>query len=194
MEAVEHKPGVITIEPFFIPAECQLFIDKSEELGFEEATVSTTHGAVMMKGLRNNDRLIFNSFEVANDLWPRLRPFIDRVGIPYGRPKSINERFRVYRYGSDQRFKRHLDGSVEVRGLKSFITFMVYLNDDFEGGATKFQEFRHQDGERIVDEISIQPKAGKTLLFQHDLWHEGEYVLSGQKYVLRSDIFFEDWE
>jgi hypothetical protein len=59
---------------------------------------------------------------------------------------------------------------------------MVYLNDGFGGGATKFLDY----------EIDVVPKAGMALLFQHRILHEGAIVTSGVKYVLRSDVMYGD--
>ena len=36
----------------------------------------------------------------------------------------------------------------------------------------------------------VVPRKGRVLLFQHNIWHEGERVRSGIKYVLRSEIMF----
>ena len=62
----------------------------------------------------------------------------------------------------------------------SFFTFLVYLNDDFEGGETEFEDI-----------ATVQPKTGDALVFYHPYRHEGKTLLSGKKYVLRTDIMFE---
>ncbi len=56
---------------------------------------------------------------------------------------------------------------------------MIYLNDDFKGGETRF------------DKIVVQPRKGSALFFYHDLEHEGSEVLEGVKQVLRTDVLFE---
>lgn len=42
-------------------------------------------------------------------------------------------------------------------------------------------------GAKVYD---VVPKAGRLLIFQHNCWHEGEMVTSGEKYVLRSEIMY----
>ena len=59
---------------------------------------------------------------------------------------------------------------------------MIYLNDGFGGGATKFLDY----------EIDVVPKTCMALLFQHRILHEGAVVTSGTKYVLRSDVMYRD--
>ena len=56
---------------------------------------------------------------------------------------------------------------------------MIYLNDDFEGGATAF------------DDITIHPKKGTALCFIHEQKHEGCPIISGTKYVIRTDVMYQ---
>jgi hypothetical protein len=39
--------------------------------------------------------------------------------------------------------------------------------------------------------FSITPKRGLALIFNHDVMHEGEMVISGTKYIMRTEIVFE---
>jgi hypothetical protein len=39
-------------------------------------------------------------------------------------------------------------------------------------------------------ETPVKPKPGMTLVFQHELWHEGAPVTRGRKYVLRTDVLY----
>ena len=50
---------------------------------------------------------------------------------------GVNERLRFYRYEIGQQFDWHYDGAFErPDGECGKLTFMIYLNDDFEGGQT----------------------------------------------------------
>jgi hypothetical protein len=58
--------------------------------------------------------------------------------------------FRVYKYLPGQQFKMHRDGSYERNeNEKSFYTFLIYLNDDFEGGETEFENLFTVAEERL---------------------------------------------
>ena len=61
-------------------------------------------------------------------------------------------------------------------------TVLVYFNDDFEGGETRFQEQLEQ---------TVVPRRGLTVIFQHKIRHEGCPVLRGTKYAMRSDVIYE---
>ena len=92
---------------------------------------------------------------------------------------GLNERWRIYRYRPGQRFAGHVDGSFRrENGEKSLLTLLLYLNEEFEGGETTF------------DELVVTPARGMALVFRHDLFHAGESLRSGTKYVLRSDVMF----
>jgi len=54
----------------------------------------------------------------------------------------------------------------------------VYLNEGYEGGATRFEAAR------------VVGRAGMALVFQHGLIHDGAEVTRGLKFVLRSDVMF----
>ena len=169
---------IFTVSDFLTAQECDSHILRAEAIGFEEATVTTQLGPRMRKDIRNNTRVILDDETLASELWTRIADYVPLPGQSW-RACGLNERLRYYRYDIGQRFQWHVDGSFE-RGPseQSFVTFMVYLNDGFEGGETSF-----------VD-LEIVPKKGLALLFFHDLRHKGQPVLRGRKYVLRTDVMY----
>ena len=97
--------------------------------------------------------------------------------------QGLNERFRFYRYDVGQRFAPHTDGYFErTNGERSHFTFMVYLNDGFEGGATAFHHSKPS--------LRVTPVRGMALVFYHRQLHEGMPVVKGRKYVLRTDVMY----
>lgn len=105
-----------------------------------------------------------------------------------------------------------LDDSSSLRNDKeeeiiSRLSVLMYLNDDFVGGETKFfSPHEMQDQRRPLSShiAAVRPVAGSMLLFPQGVgedgveyarkfWptHEGSPVLSGRpKYVIRSDVLF----
>jgi len=91
-----------------------------------------------------------------------------------------------------QRFVRHYDGyeygsmvyTKDENKPQAKLTFLVYLNNEFEGGKTTFFNSK---GKEI---LAVTPEPGMGLVYTQKLLHEGSIVTSGKKYVLRSDILF----
>lgn len=178
MHITHHTEQIWTIDGFFSPEECKYWITLSEQKGYVEAEVGLKEGAKMMKNIRNNYRLLYNDTALADLCWQRLKAYCpekieDNIAV------GLNEQFRFYKYELDQRFKRHIDGRFKRNECEeSRITFMIYLNEGFEGGETTF------------DGLSIKPKTGTALCFIHEIKHEGSAVKNGIKYVLRSDVMY----
>lgn len=186
MNCVTQVPGKVwTIENFLSTGECEAFIRASEEAGYDDAPITTAHGFVMRPDVRNNTRVIWDDIPLAQQLWARLAPFVmEAVGHWKLKPIGLNERFRFYRYEPGQRFAPHFDGSYRrENGEESYVTLLLYLNNDCEGGQTRV--------EVPAGTYEVQPETGLALLFLHRLLHEGAPVTTGVKYVLRTDIMFE---
>jgi len=180
MNKIELHPEIILIENFLSKEECQFYIKKGINLGFEEAKVNLDGNQTMFKSIRNNERLMFFDKELAQKLWERIETFIPVKSNNYF-PVGLNEMFRIYKYSVGERFKMHRDGSYKRNEFeKSRYSFIIYLNNDFEGGETNFREL-----------FSVNPKEGSALIFRHPHKHEGKKILKGQKYVLRTDVMFK---
>jgi hypothetical protein len=67
---------VLTISNFFSPEECDYYVQLSEALGYEDAPISTQRGMIIRKDVRNNDRVMLDDANRANDLWHRVREFL----------------------------------------------------------------------------------------------------------------------
>ena len=199
MKKIEHTPKIWTIDNFLSELECQDLIIFSENKSYQEATVSLKSGAKMMKNIRNNERVIYEDEDLAQNYWQKVREFCPKFISEIVKEEAnyeaigLNSTFRFYKYESNQRFKKHIDGRVrlEKNGQKqeSRITFMVYLSDDFEGGQTVF-DYKNENSNKI-EVVEIKPKTGTALCFVHEIKHEGMSVPKGTKYVLRSDIMFK---
>lgn len=180
MKKIDIHPEAFVIENFLSTKECDNYIEQYSRIEFEEAKISIDGQQVMNKNVRNNDRYIFFDKSLADSLWLKIKDFLPET-VGFYRALELNEMFRVYKYSPGQRFKMHIDGSFK-RNLneESLFSFLIYLNDNFEGGATAF---------RKLD--TVHPKKGSALIFRHHLRHEGKELLSGIKYVLRTDIMYK---
>lgn len=151
---------------------------RSEEIGYELAKVNTASGSKVKTNVRNNSLAFCNSEELAQALWEKLQPF---APAQLGRSAAcgLNELFHFYRYQRGHKFRGHYDESCICNAQEaSYFTFMVYLNDNFQGGDTTFRD------------VGIRPRQDMALIFLHSLYHEGSEMMRGVKYVLRSDVMY----
>lgn len=171
---VAYHPGLLEAE------RCAGMIADAERRGFELALVNLPGGARARTDIRDNDRVIFDDVALASALWKTLAP-VTPARVGEGTAVGLNERFRVYRYDPGQRFKMHRDGYfARESGERSRLTVLVYLNDDYDGGQTEFDEGG-----------GVPPTTGGVLLFAHPLRHCGAPVTRGRKYVLRTDVMYD---
>ena len=171
--------GVYTIPEVLTPGECNDYIAETEAGGYDAAPIIAVHGPELMPELRNNSRYIVDDPERAARLWAKVSASVPPM-FRGCQAVGLNERFRFYRYDAGESFAPHLDGHYErENGQRSHLTFMIYLNDNYEGGETAFRYAR------------IKPTRGMALVFNHELLHESAPVKKGRKYLLRSDVMFD---
>lgn len=189
-----HLKKVLTKE------ECLQFIKITEKMGFE---VPPIKDGTVVEGIRNNKRVIWEFDDqsiIVETLWDRIKDLVPKettLNKETWKSFGLNQRFRFYRCNlillildqDQETFGPHKDGFHTVNQDEiSLITFIIYLNDDFQGSNTTFF---------IGDEKIINiPKQGDGLLFYHgphefSPWHEGSPMIKGSKYVLRTDIMFK---
>lgn len=143
-------------------------------------------------------------------LWARVSPFIPAV-IDGKKARGLNRRFRVYRYVPGAEYRSHIDGAWPPSGISaddryiyddsppekkqsSLFTFLLYLNDEFEGGETMF--FLPSPREGTLNAYPVRPVMGGVALFPHGetkgaLLHEGTSVTKGAKYIIRTDVEYD---
>eukprot|EP00697_Spironema_sp_BW2_P013869 gnl/Spiro4/4162_TR2080_c0_g1_i1.p1 gnl/Spiro4/4162_TR2080_c0_g1~~gnl/Spiro4/4162_TR2080_c0_g1_i1.p1 ORF type:complete len:311 (+),score=59.27 gnl/Spiro4/4162_TR2080_c0_g1_i1:30-935(+) len=205
---IEGKAWVLS--NVFSPYECSLLVEETLRLGYDPLDVRNDY--------RSNDRLVIHSTAFADILYRRTLPYIPPVvqiaendtslNVPsFGLDgtwdaNSLNPVVRFCRYTPGQLFCPHRDGFFYPDSeRRSFYTIMLYLNDvaPGAGGETNFLDDSKMPPlsavgpspappEAIIS--SIRPRCGQILLFWHPLLHEGGRVLSGEKYMVRSEVMF----
>jgi prolyl 4-hydroxylase len=184
-EPTRISDQIFTVPGLFTAEECDQYVALAESIGFGAAPITTAYGPVMNPSVRDNERVMLDDVPRARLLWRRIEPFV-REFAPFDhvRPVGVNERLRFYRYDPGQAFRWHRDGFFERLDSplreRSRLTYMVYLNDDFEGGQTAFVGH------------DVKPVKGMALVFHHPILHQGAPVKRGRKYVLRTDVMYVD--
>jgi len=203
---IDLVPGALFITHVLTPRECRQIRHMAEtKMGF---IPDHPRSSAEPTGIDTCEWLVDDSI---------LQPLTDRVlaHVPQmvqgETVAGINARWRLFRYGSHALYRPHIDGSWPGSGLdpqtnkyntdvfsgtrRSRYTFLLYLNDTFEGGNTTFYLPSTEDEENGFDTVSIQPQQGAVLCFPQGntatLLHEGSRVTGGdRKYVVRTDILY----
>ena len=110
--------------------------------------------------------------------------YVDLHGVVWNFIKSV--KYIFYSEIKDgQMFGIHTDTGSEyndIDNVYSKFTVLTYLNDDYEGGKTTF--YNHD----FIETTQIQPKRGRTLIFDIDLYHKGEMVTKGVKQWIGTEL------
>jgi len=97
----------------------------------------------------------------------------------------MNSHIRLSMYDPKQFFGIHKDGinfDKDNKQRMSYATLNIFLNDDFEGGATTFYE------KDKTAKFVCKPRTGRGGFFYSQQYHEGNKIISGNKYLLRTDF------
>jgi hypothetical protein len=213
------KDSAWVVDDLLTPIECEQFVNKAMEEGIQNKISkgdkrhrnSTT---VAIDDIDMADRI----FDRIKDFIPKeiiIDEHYTNEGLTSYNKKQlfgkwnacgINSKWRVVCYPGTGHFGPHRDGARIVdENHRSLITINGYLTDRplGYGGATRFVKDSidtnlNEDGlfttpeEDVLHRIEAD-KAGKAVVFFHDLMHDGEPLQEGspEKWLFRSEIIFE---
>lgn len=185
---LSKSPLVFTVNNAFDKEFCDSVIKDTEKLNYETAPI-TIDGAKgifeMNTDVRNNTRVIIDNDLLARVLFFNLKQYLPQ-NFKNWKLEKLNSRFRFYRYTPGQEFKPHIDGKYrESENCESKLTLLLYLSEPLSGGETSFFNLME---DRL--RFKIKPKVGQVLIFDHHQLHSGDPILSGVKYVLRTDVMY----
>ena len=186
---LKNNKFAIVIENVYTKLECQELIKNAEIMGYP-ATLK------IKDNLRINQRIMVNDSKLSKDMFLRIKKFIPKIW-KNRKIVGLNERLRILRYNKGNLFKSHFDGEYRRdNGQRSYITFLLYLNEcgkDFNGGNTVFYNCgKNVEIEEGVSHVSVVPKQGMVVLFEHRILHKGGIVVDGRKYIIRSDVMYSN--
>lgn len=138
------------------------------------------------RGIAIYDRSILKSDEWAKKIYERIFSYIpEEIRYNFG----INNHFRFAKYHKNGHFDLHQDGfNQDDKGRRTIYTVNIFLNSEFKGGETDFLL-----DDKVTLAIRANPKAGRGVIFDRNIWHRGNYVddLENKKcykYLLRTDV------
>ncbi|KAM3422939.1 hypothetical protein BST61_g422 [Cercospora zeina] len=201
-------PNLRLIKDVLSPEECSSIIAAGETMEFiPDAPIRQDEDTSILA--HNFYWIVDQAFH--DKLWERVRPFVPD-SVTGRQVRGINRRFRVYRYVPGAEYRCHIDGAWPPSGIdpvtdvyqydaspadarqSSLYTFLIYLNDDFQGGETTFFIPSVQEG--VMNAYPVKPIMGSVAVFPHGeaqgaLLHEGTGVVEGAKYVIRTDVEYD---
>lgn len=194
--SVPGVPGGFVIPHILSPQECDRWLSIAQTMKFAPDTVVGINHVLWLA----QSRLIESVYERVK---PHLPPTIDQCAVA-----GINARLRFFCYEPGAEYRVHVDGAWPGSGFNaegvpvddifgdrySRLTFLIYLNDDFEGGHTTFFTPSSSDI-GLLEASAVKPSKGSILCFPHgdavgSLAHEGTSVIRGLKYVIRTDVLY----
>ncbi len=183
---VSRDPRIMIVENVVSESICDWLIERAKPNRAAATVFDQATGELHRSETRTNSAAGFNAFKM-DMIFAMLRLRITALtGLSTGM-ESIN----ILHYEPGQSYSPHFDfiaathsdASLLTQGRQRVVTFLLYLNDDYEGGETRFPripwQHKGQKGDAMffwnVD-MQGQPDP-KTL-------HEGSAPTKGEKWVL----------
>ncbi len=187
MRVAVERPRIVVIDNFASAEECGWLIERGRP---DLRRARVYHGSEKLETAeeRTNSEADFTVFR-ADVLLSLIR---ERMAVATRAPTSHFEITKLLHYRGDEHFGLHADflelntpelvREVEIRGQRS-MTFLVYLNDDYEGGETEFPKvgFRFKGGRGGAMFFTNIDAAG---LPDYSTVHAGLPPTRGEKWLL----------
>jgi prolyl 4-hydroxylase len=176
------------IENVLTPSECNELINISLKVGLNDSTVWNPDSTSSLD----------DSHRISSQVWLTNHiPLVNKISMlseKYsGFSRDKQELLQVVKYDVGGKFNSHYDAcvfgknSINCKNMNGpsgqrRTTFMIYLNDNYEGGETEFPYLNKK----------IYPKTGKAILFKNtdenediifQSLHRGNPVISGNKWI-----------
>jgi len=152
-------PRVLTFERFLSPSICNWIIERAKPSLHAARVINAQEGGRNVHSVRTNTGMGFSLIDT--DLVMQLTQA--RIAAAIGAPMAHQEPTNILHYEPGQEYKPHYDfvdpgvahfqQELMTVGQRT-VTFLIYLNDDYEGGATTFPRldwsFRGKTGDALA--------------------------------------------
>lgn len=187
-QSLSEAPRVRKIEGFISEAVCRWMIERARTRLGAARTYDVETGEGIVESSRTNSETDFNIVE--SDLVLIL--LRARIAAATGLPPAVMELTKVLHYDVGQQFAPHYDfidpstpglaGELAARGQR-LVTFLVCLNDDYEGGETDFSaiglRYRGRTGDALMfANVDLVGNPDRSTL------HAGLTPTQGEKWLL----------
>jgi prolyl 4-hydroxylase len=176
-ELLSSSPEVRIFPGLFTPEECDFLIARSAPQLRPSLVVDPQTGRQVPNPVRTSDAI---GFPLVSES-PAIHALCRRLAKASHTHVKQGEPLQVLRYQPGQEYRPHFD-AIGDSDNQRVLTFLVYLNDDYEGGETEF----------LSTGLKVKGSKGDGLLFRNakssgvpdpSAQHAGLPVLAGEKYL-----------
>jgi prolyl 4-hydroxylase len=178
-ETLSDAPEVKVFPALFSPAECTYLIETAASVLRPSVVVDPHTGEQVPNPVRTSQAAAF-PFVDEN---PAIHALNRRLAAASGTDVRAGEPLQILRYAPGQQYREHSDALPGVApSQQRVLTFLVYLDEDYEGGQTAFPALG----------IQVRGRRGDGLLFRNASQagvpdplavHSGLPVTSGVKHL-----------
>jgi prolyl 4-hydroxylase len=186
------RPRVGGVKGFLDRPLCEWLVKRAGPLQAAARVYNPATGQPMQHDVRSNTTAQFTILDLDLPMLLVRRRIAETMGVPV----LHLERCSIFRYEPGQRFTRHVDfldpnqaqyGPQIAQYGQRVLTFLIYLNEGFEGGETTFlligRKFKGGLGDAVFFHNVDETGAPDQLTV-----HEGSPPASGQKWLLSQFI------
>jgi prolyl 4-hydroxylase len=182
-----ESPRIVRIEQFLSSGECAFLIECAEPRMKRSTVFNRVEQRFVEDPFRTSDAAAFPVIFQS----PFICAINGRIARATGTATECGEPLQILRYRPAQEYRPHNDSSAEMENPRA-ITAIAWLNDDFEGGQTCFDQLG----------LSESPRAGDLLFFENvrpdgspdpRSRHAGLPVIDGTKYLASRWIRMRAW-
>lgn len=163
------------------PVVIENFLSENERIHIKQEAKSKLQASTVDKDRRVDEQIRKSETAWLSTEDPIIRSVVERCVSRTDRPIENCEQLQVLRYKEGGHYNPHQDVFYQDKN-KRLYTFIIALNDEYEGGETAFP---------VINE-NYKLKAGDALFFHtldnygldtSDALHGGQPVKSGEKWV-----------
>ncbi|HEX8402878.1 MAG TPA: 2OG-Fe(II) oxygenase [Allosphingosinicella sp.] len=177
-ESLSEAPQVSIVRNLFTPMECDYLISAAEPLFQPSVIVHPMSGRLVQNPIRTSDGAVFPF--VLED--PAIHALNRRIAATTATNVGQGEPLQVLRYDRGQEYKPHLDALPPGIDNPRTMTVLVYLNESYKGGETRF----------LRTGLTVRGRVGDAVLFRNmtangepdeNAIHAGLPVTQGRKLI-----------
>lgn len=176
-EILSENPRISCRRGLFSAAECAFLIARASPRLGPSLIVHPQTGEQIPDPIRTSEAMAFPFVDVS----PAIQALNRRMAVATGTETAQGEPLHVLRYRPGQEYKSHVD-TLAGDPNQRIVTVLIYLNDDFQGGETRFDRtgllFRGAVGDALIFR-NVDAAGRPDLLTQHS----GLPVEAGEKLI-----------